>query len=54
MLRINSTNSTKKRAHILTENSISVKSENDLEVIQPIQPVYALPNSEKARLLHNE
>ena len=54
MLSINSTNSTKKRAHILAEISISLKSYNDLELIQPIQPGYALPNSEMARLFHNE
>ena len=42
-------NSTKNRAHILAEISISLKSYNDLKLIQPIQPGYALPNSEKAR-----
>ena len=48
MLSINSTNSTKNRAHILAEISISLKSYNDLKLIQPIQPGYALSNSEQA------
>ena len=49
MLNINSTTSTKNRAHILAEISISLKSLNDLKLIQPIQPGYALPNPEKSR-----
>ena len=54
MLSINSTNSTKNRAHILAEFSISLKSWNDLTLIQPIQPGYALPNSEKAIQFQNK
>ena len=34
---------------MLAEISISLKSYNDLKLIQPIQPGNALPNSEKAR-----
>ena len=49
VLSINSTNSTKNRAHILEEITMSLKPYNDLKLIQPIQPGYALPNSEKAR-----
>ena len=54
MLSTNSTNSTKNRAHLLAKITMSLKSYNDLKLIQPIQPGYALPNSEKARLFNNE